>query len=178
MLTHNHPTQSVSWLLEIWWCKEPRYQQLCHWPVSHETFLSQHKKGCILSSIFSLYVQCAHKCVFSYNTCCFAPNVRVHVCSQLSRGRKRDMSLRIHDAIITSLRQNDVAASFWRNNDVIITHSVRWDTKQPECDIFMIRPLFDSNLRYFHWNPFVEPPPGSHVILRSISINLPDWIIC
>ena len=32
-----------------------------------------------------------------------------------------------HGAMITSsLRQNDVATSFWRNNDVIITSGVRW----------------------------------------------------
>ena len=36
---------------------------------------------------------------------------------------------RTHDVIITSLlRQNDVARSFWRNGDVIITSCVRWDT--------------------------------------------------
>ena len=35
---------------------------------------------------------------------------------------------RTYDAIITSLlRQNDVAASFWRNNDVIIAARVRWE---------------------------------------------------
>ena len=34
---------------------------------------------------------------------------------------------RSHDLIITSLlRQNDVATSFWRNNDVIFTSCVRW----------------------------------------------------
>ena len=34
---------------------------------------------------------------------------------------------RIHDAIIASLlRQNDVATSFWRNNDVIVASRVRW----------------------------------------------------
>ena len=39
---------------------------------------------------------------------------------------------RAHDVIITSLlRQNDVATSFWRNNDVIITFSVRW--VYPRC---------------------------------------------
>ena len=33
-----------------------------------------------------------------------------------------------HDVIITSLfGKNDVATSFWRNNDVIITSCVRWD---------------------------------------------------
>ena len=32
-----------------------------------------------------------------------------------------------HDAIITSLlRQNDVATSFWRKNDVIIASCARW----------------------------------------------------
>ena len=32
-----------------------------------------------------------------------------------------------HDAMITTLlRQNDVATSFWRNNDVIIASHVRW----------------------------------------------------
>ena len=37
-----------------------------------------------------------------------------------------------HDIIITSLlRQNDVATSFWRNNDVIITSSVRWGARIP-----------------------------------------------
>ena len=37
-------------------------------------------------------------------------------------------SQRAHNVIITSLlRQNDVAASFWLNNDVIITLCVRWD---------------------------------------------------
>ena len=37
-------------------------------------------------------------------------------------------SQRTHDAIKTSLlRQNDVATSFWCNNDVIITSCVRWD---------------------------------------------------
>ena len=36
-------------------------------------------------------------------------------------------SQRTHDVIIMSLlRQNDVATSFWRNNDVIITSRVRW----------------------------------------------------
>ena len=37
---------------------------------------------------------------------------------------------RTHDAIITSLlRQNDVATSFWRNNDVIIASRVRWEPR-------------------------------------------------
>ena len=35
---------------------------------------------------------------------------------------------RTHDAIITSpLRQNDVATSFWRNNDVVIALCDHWD---------------------------------------------------
>ena len=34
---------------------------------------------------------------------------------------------RTHDVMITSLlRQNDVAMSFWRNNEIIITPCVRW----------------------------------------------------
>ena len=38
-------------------------------------------------------------------------------------------SQRTHDEITTSLlRQNDVATPFWRNNDVIITPCVRWDS--------------------------------------------------
>ena len=37
-------------------------------------------------------------------------------------------SQRTHGVIITSsLRQNDVATSFWRNNDVNITLCVHWD---------------------------------------------------
>ena len=53
------------------------------------------------------------------------------------------LSQRTHDVIITSLlRQNDVATSFWRNNDVVITSCVRWvlgdgkskqTTRQSEC---------------------------------------------
>ena len=39
-------------------------------------------------------------------------------------------SQRTHDAITSSLlRQNDVATSFWRNNDVIITSRVPWDER-------------------------------------------------
>ena len=35
---------------------------------------------------------------------------------------------RAHDTMITSLlRQNDVATSIWRNNDVIIVSCVRWE---------------------------------------------------
>ena len=38
-------------------------------------------------------------------------------------------SQRTHDAMITSLlRQNDVATSFWRNNDVIIAPGALWYT--------------------------------------------------
>ena len=38
---------------------------------------------------------------------------------------------RTRDAIIASLlRQNDVATSFWRNNDVIIARCVRWDNHE------------------------------------------------
>ena len=53
---------------------------------------------------------------------------------RFSAWRKTDFtgftaSQRAHDAITTSLlRQNDVATSFWRHNDVIITSCVRWDT--------------------------------------------------
>ena len=37
------------------------------------------------------------------------------------------MSQRAHDAITTSSsRQNDVATSFWRNNDFIIASYARW----------------------------------------------------
>ena len=39
------------------------------------------------------------------------------------------LSQRTHDVMITSLlRQNDVAMSFWRNNDVVITSCVDWDS--------------------------------------------------
>ena len=38
---------------------------------------------------------------------------------------------RTHDAIMMSLlHQNDVATSFWRNNDVVISSCVRWE---PTC---------------------------------------------
>ena len=33
---------------------------------------------------------------------------------------------RVHNVIMTSLRQNDITTSFWRNNDFAITSSVRW----------------------------------------------------
>ena len=41
---------------------------------------------------------------------------------------RRNHTQHTHDAIMTSLlRQNDVATSFWRNNDVIIVSYKCWD---------------------------------------------------
>ena len=52
-----------------------------------------------------------------------------HVTYRQLENRKRAWAA--HDVTITSLlRQNDVATSFWRNNDVIITSCVRWDVKR------------------------------------------------
>ena len=46
-------------------------------------------------------------------------------------------SQRTHGVTTTSLfRQNDVAASFRRNNDIIITPSVRWDATPRTCIVF------------------------------------------
>ena len=56
-------------------------------------------------------------------------------------------SQRTRDAIMTSLlRQNDVATSFWRNNDVIIVSRVRWDS---------------MHILYRHW-PFVWGIPTGY----------------
>ena len=45
---------------------------------------------------------------------------------------KNVQTQRTHGAIITSLlRRNDVATSFRRNNDVIITSCVRWELSGP-----------------------------------------------
>ena len=57
--------------------------------------------------------------------------------------------LRAHDAITTSLlRQNDVATSFWRNNDVIISSCARWDQQK-----FGLGKLFEisSGICWYHW---------------------------
>ena len=57
--------------------------------------------------------------------CCTPQDTRSHECWRLL---KKDTFQWTHDVMITSLlRQNDVATSFWRNNDVIITSCVRWD---------------------------------------------------
>ena len=57
-----------------------------------------------------------------------APGVTCVVSVVRSGCNTTESSQRTHDAMITSLlRQNDVATSFWRNNDVIITSCVHWN---------------------------------------------------
>ena len=52
--------------------------------------------------------------------------------------RTRWSSQRTHDAIITSLlRQNDVATSFWHNNDVVIASFVRWGSGNLTCEFML-----------------------------------------
>ena len=61
---------------------------------------------------------------------------------------------RAHDAITTSLlRQNDVATSFWRNNDVVIASCARWDTVS--CRVI---PLYHGFLRKHS----VDSPCSAH----------------
>ena len=56
---------------------------------------------------------------------------------------------RTHDVIITSLkRQNDVATSFWRWNDVIITSCVRWELNYHRQDIINK----DGSEESTHWD--------------------------
>ena len=60
-------------------------------------------------------------------TCMWVPFLYL---PQWPRGVKIHWSQRTHDVIITSLlSQNDVATSFWRNDNVIITSCVHWDMK-------------------------------------------------
>ena len=59
---------------------------------------------------------------------------------------KRDvtplLSQRIHDAMITLLlRQDDVASSFWRNDDVIIMACAHWDDSHGASVSFALNPL-------------------------------------
>ena len=67
---------------------------------------------------------------------------------------------RTHDAKITALlRQNDVAASFWRNNDVIIASCVHWDLIPVACFITEV-------------NPSLAKPPLN---LNGCELN-PHWL--
>ena len=63
-------------------------------------------------------------CLGCLNCCCLL----CHLLSALSCLELQDSAFqRAHDAMITSLlRQNDVATSFCRNNDVIIVSCARW----------------------------------------------------
>ena len=57
--------------------------------------------------------------------------------------------------IMLLLRQNDVATSFWRNNDVIITSCVRWVGSVHELWKYTLLKMFKGTvmilLRCVHW---------------------------
>ena len=68
-------------------------------------------------------------------------------------------SQRAHDVIMSLLRQNDIAMSFWRNNNVIIAPGVRldmgngktpsWLTFQGHGSKVMARNVPDFTISYF-----------------------------
>ena len=68
---------------------------------------------------------------------------------------------RTHDAITTlSWRQNDVAPSFWRHNDIVIASCVRW--------VYMIGIQWIYNAVIGQWTP--------HSSLVRVSYVWPLWI--
>ena len=62
-------------------------------------------------------------------TCLVSLSIKIYLQIVPSLSRARCISQRTHDELITSLlRQNDVATSFWRNHDVIITSCARGES--------------------------------------------------
>ena len=59
--------------------------------------------------------------------------------------------------IASLLRQNDVATSFWRNNDVIIASSARWVELCLRCHNKCMIYTFEKYMVHFHFNDYERP---------------------
>ena len=80
-------------------------------------------------------------------------------CNEMKRDRGTAISETFRDLlaaviIMSLLRQNDAATSFWHCNDVIITSCVSWDTKFPFP--FSKYPSLPFSITYYEifWNLF------------------------
>ena len=81
-------------------------------------------------------LKCAEASVIVMATDGLAPKRHQDISSNPSDSFTWKSSHQTHGVIITSLlRQNDVATSFWRNNDVIIASRVRWVLHDPHIKV-------------------------------------------